>query len=303
VKRGRGLERVAAQTERLEQCVWKLTYQMDRWKEQRSTLETSSRFEKDDQKERSQGTMDEVTKEADVTVCDEAQEPGLTLRLALTEAMGLDAGTSETEQRQEIKEEDDETSDDQWEEHDFKIRLLEEDLEQMMEKMESADRLVRKKIAEVEEEFCEELQSMIPRIREMISGQREDLFEEMKLTADALISPVIEEMKLMDERRFEYMIQELGQIKTKEGDQAFIAIDYGELQGWEERMEKQIETIKSGLNQDRLETRSLISTVGQVTSKMVKIESTQDEIRTRLKGIQQQRMEGSSTGQAVMTKQ
>ena len=65
-------------------------------------------------------------------------------------------------------------------------------------------------------------------------------------------------------------------------------------------MEKQIETIKSGLNQDRLETRSLISTVGQVTSKMVKIESTQDEIRTRLKWIQQQRME---TGQAVMTKQ
>jgi uncharacterized coiled-coil DUF342 family protein len=112
------------------------------------------------------------------------------------------------------------------------------------------------------------------------------------------------------------------------GNQASIAIDYEGLQGWEKRMEKrietiksglnqdglelqewekriekQIETIKSGLNQDRLETRSLISTVGQVTSKMVKIESTQDEIRTRLKGIQQQRMEGSSTGQAVMTKQ
>jgi hypothetical protein len=181
---------------------------MDRWKEQRSTLETSSRFEKDDQKERSQGTMDEVTKEADVTICDEAQEPGLTLRLALTEAMGLDAGTSETEQRQEIKEEDDETSDDQWEEHDFKIRLMEEDLEQMMEKMESTDRLVRKKIAEVELEFNQETQSMMQCIRrsgERISEEREDLREAMKL----IHKQMMEELKLMDRRRFDYMMQEL----------------------------------------------------------------------------------------------
>ena len=238
--------------------------------------------------------------------------------------MGLDAGTSETEQRQEIKEEDDETSDDQWEEHDFKIRLMEEDLEQMMEKMESTDRLVRKKIAEVELEFYQETQSWMPCIRslgERMSEEREDLRETMKLITDAQMKQMMEELKLMDRRRFDYMMQELEndlggltermrsmerQVKMAQdmkGNQASIAIDYEELQGWEKRMEKRIETIKSGLNQDRLETRSLISTVGQVTSKMVKIESTQDEIRTRLKRIQQQRMEGSSTGQAVMTKQ